>query len=242
MNNIILFVVFVAGLIVFQYIQTHNVDDIINNYIEERGGKQKLNALRSVYMEGFREMMGYRMPIEISIIQNEYYRTDFEINNTNGYLLITPSEGWYYNPLLSMKPQPILTETIGRLKDEMDIAGPLFNYESKGHKAELKLKESRKGKTVNKIHLTLKNGNQIFYFIEKESDLLVQTRKIIMEDGKEPFEIVTNYDDYKFVDGILFPHTISNPSEGIMGGVITFTSIRINEPVEKNISQQGIFT
>lgn len=242
MNNIILFVVFVAGLIVFQYIQTHNVDDIINNYIEERGGKQKLNALRSVYMEGFREMMGYRMPIEISIIQNEYYRTDFEINKTNGYLLITPSEGWYYNPLLSMKPQPILTETIGRLKDEMDIAGPLFNYESKGHKAELKLKESVKGKTVNKIHLTLKNGNQIFYFIEKESDLLVQTRKIIMEDGKEPFEIVTNYDDYKFVDGILFPHTISNPSEGIMGGVITFTSIRINEPVEKNISQQGIFT
>lgn len=242
MNNIILFVVFVAGLIVFQYIQTHNVDDIINNYIEERGGKQKLNALRSVYMEGFREMMDYRMPIEISIIQNEYYRTDFEINKTSGYLLITPNEGWYYNPLLSMKPQPILTETIGRLKDEMDIAGPLFNYESKGHKAELKLKESVKGKTVNKIHLTLKNGNQIFYFIEKESDLLVQTRKIIMEDGKEPFEIVTNYDDYKFVYGILFPHTISNPSEGIMGGVITFTSIRINEPVEKNISQQGIFT
>lgn len=242
MNNIVLFVVFVTGLVFFQYIQSHNVDDIINNYFEERGGKQKINALRSLYMEGLREMIGQQVPIKISIVQNEYYRTDFEINGTKGYLFITPNEGWYYNPLQSRRPEPLPLQQLNTLKDDMDIAGALLNYASKGHKAELKARESINGKTVNKIYLTLKNGNQIIYFIEKESDLLVQTKKIILEDGKAPFEIVTNYDDYKFVDGILFPHTITNPSEGIMAGVITFTSIQVNKPVDKNILQSGIVT
>jgi len=242
MNNIVLFVVFVTALVFFQYIQSHNVEDIINNYIEERGGKQKLNALRSVYMEGFREMMGQQVPIKISIIQNEYYRTDFEINKTKGYLVMNQNEGWYYNPLQSVHPEPIPLQTFDTLKDDLDIAGALINYASKGHKAEWKGKESINGRSVINIKLTLKNENQIFYFIEKESDLLVQTRKLVLEEGKEALEIVTNYDDYKFVDGILFPHTISNPSEGIMGGVITFTSIQVNKPVEKNITQSGIFT
>lgn len=242
MNNIILFVVFVTVLVFLQYFQSHNVDEIINNCIEERGGKHKLNGLRSVYMEGFREILGQQVPIKISIIQNEYFRTDFEINKTNGYLVITPNEGWYYNPLQSLQPVPISLHQLDKLKDDMDIAGPLFNYAGKGHKAEFKGKESINGKTVSKIKLTLKNGNQILYFVEKESDLLVQTNKIYLEDDKEPFERVSNYNDYKFVDGILFPHTISNPSEGIMGGINTFTSILVNKPVDKKLPNPGIVT
>ena len=57
-KNIVLLVIFILGLVYMQFIQAQSVDDIINKYVEARGGKEKLNAIKSLYMEGSREMMG----------------------------------------------------------------------------------------------------------------------------------------------------------------------------------------
>ena len=48
-------------------------------------------------------------------------------------------------------------------------------------------------------------------------------------------EVITDFSDYSAVDGILFPHTISNPASGPMGGSTTFDKIELNKPVAESL-------
>ena len=41
MKNIVLLVVFVLGIVFMQFAQGQSVDEIINKYIDARGGKRK---------------------------------------------------------------------------------------------------------------------------------------------------------------------------------------------------------
>ncbi len=47
-------------------------------------------------------------------------------------------------------------------------------------------------------------------------------------------EVITNYADYKPVDGVLFPHTVSNPGDGPVAGSVTFTNIEVNKAVDES--------
>ncbi len=89
------------GLVILQYAQGQSVDDIINKYIEGRGGKDKLNAIKSVYMEGSREMMGSEVAVKVTTVQGKLYRNDFEFGGNNGYMIVTPTEGWSFIPMRS---------------------------------------------------------------------------------------------------------------------------------------------
>ncbi len=49
-------------------------------------------------------------------------------------------------------------------------------------------------------------------------------------------EVITEYSDYSAVDGIQFPHTISNPGAPQQGGgSTTFDKIEVNKPVPENL-------
>ena len=52
MKNIVLFVVFILALVFAQFANAQSVDEIINQYIIARGGKEKLDSIQSIYFEG----------------------------------------------------------------------------------------------------------------------------------------------------------------------------------------------
>src|SRR6186997_296880 len=112
MKNIVLLVIFVLGIVLLQYVQSHSVDEIIRKYLDARGGQHKLNAIRSIYMEGSRALMGTHLPVKVTIVQNKLYRNDFEFNNIPGYSIITPTEGWAFIPTRSVNAEPIPADKI----------------------------------------------------------------------------------------------------------------------------------
>jgi hypothetical protein len=232
MKNIVLLVIFVVGIVLFQYVQSHSVDEIIRKYLDARGGQHKLNAIRSIYMEGSRRMMETQIPVKVSIVQNKLYRNDFKINDLPGYSIITPAQGWTCIPTRSTNAEPIPGDQISGMQLQLDIAGPLVNYKAKGHKAELQGKEMIDGKETYKIKMTLHNKEEIYYYIDKESSLLIQSKQINVNDASQ--EIITNYSDYKMFDGVMFPQTISNPAEGIMQGSTTFDTIVVNKDIDES--------
>ncbi|MEO6328552.1 MAG: hypothetical protein ABIO55_06460, partial [Ginsengibacter sp.] len=75
-KNIVILVVFVLGLVYMQFIQAQSVGEIINKHAEARGGKDKLNAIKSVYMEGIRQMMGNEITIKVTRVQGKLFRND----------------------------------------------------------------------------------------------------------------------------------------------------------------------
>ena len=218
-----------------QFVQAQSVDDIINKYIEARGGKDKLNAMKSVYMEGSRQMMGNEVMVKVTMVQDKLYRTDFEVGGTTGYTIVTPTEGWSFIPMQSPKVEPIPADRLKTMQGQLDIAGPLVDYAAKGNKVELQEKETIDGKDAYKIKMILSTGKEVTYYIDTKTNLLIQTRQMAPARGNNaPQEIITNYSDYKLFDGIMFPQTIANPGAGVMSGSTTFDTIVVNKPVDES--------
>ncbi|MEP7233042.1 MAG: outer membrane lipoprotein-sorting protein [Ginsengibacter sp.] len=242
MKNIILFVLFILAIVFFQFTTAQSVDDIINQYITARGGIDKLNSIQSIYLEGTRQMMGSEVEVKVIKVEGKLFRTDFEFGGNHGYTIVTPDKGWSYIPMRSDKPNEIPAPVLKSMQTQLDIAGPLVNYKSKGYQAELKGKENINGNDAYNIQLTSADGKNINYYIDTKTSLLVQTRQMSeggRNGGGQPKEIVTNFKDYTEVNGIKFPQTIVTEGEGMGGGAMTFDKIEINVPVDEKMYKPG---
>lgn len=242
MKNIILFVLFILAIVFFQFTTAQSVDDIISQYITARGGIDKLNSIQSIYLEGTRQMMGSEVEVKVTKVEGKLFRTDFEFGGNNGYTIVTPDKGWSYIPMRSDKPNEIPAPVLKSMQSQLDIAGPLVNYKSKGYQAELKGKENIDGTDAYNIQLTSADGKNINYYIDTKTNLLVQARQMSeggRNGGGQPKEIVTNFKDYTEVNGIKFPQTIITEGEGMGGGAMTFDKIEINVPVDEKMYKPG---
>src|SRR5207244_3546331 len=143
---------------------------IINKYAEARGGKQKLNLINSLYMEGTRKMMGNEVAIKVTKMQGKLYRNDFEFSDSKGYIIITSTEGWSFIPMRSQTVEPVTEERLKIMQTDLDITDALINYTAKGHKAILAGKEDIDGKDTHKLKVTLNTGKEIIYLIDAETN------------------------------------------------------------------------
>jgi hypothetical protein len=238
MKNIVLFVLFIMALVFAQFANAQSVDEIINQYIIARGGKEKLNSIHSVYFEGTRKMMENEVPVKVTKVDGKLNRVDFEVGGNPGYIIVTPDKGWTYIPMRSDKLDVIPEARLKTMQDQLDIPGPLVNYAAKGYQAVLKGKDTVNGKEAYKIQLTNPAGKDVTYYIDTKTNLLIQTRQM-GESGRnaggDAKEIITNFSDYKEVGGVLFPQTIVTEGGGMGGGSMSFDKIEVNIPVDESL-------
>ena len=246
MKNLFIFIVFILAF-VFVFVRSasaQSLDDIINQYIAARGGIDKFHSIISISFEGTREMMGNEVQVKVTKIQGKLSRTDFEFGGNMGYTIITPDKGWAYIPMRSDKPDPIPEDRLKSMQNELDIAGPLVDYKSKGYQATLQGKETINGKECYKIQLNAVDGKESLYFIDTKTNLLLQSRQTAESNGrntgKEDQETITNYSDYKDFGGVLFPQTIGTKGAGMGAGSMTFDKIEVNISVDEKLYKPGI--
>jgi len=249
MKTIILLGLLVLFLVSIQFVSAQTVDEVIDKYIAARGGKEKLMSIKSIYMEGSREMMGAEVTVKITKEQGKLSRTEFEMAGSTGYFLVTDKEAWTLIPMRSPTPTKVPDDALPAMQTETDITGPLVDYVAKGHKAELIGKDTINGNLAYKIKLTTKAGKEINYWIDATTYLLVQSsskgggmigggRRAGGGNGEAPPEVITLYKDYKEVAGVQFPHTIEmkiTGGEGRGGGGTTFDLIEVNKPVDTKL-------
>jgi hypothetical protein len=243
MKNIVMFVVFVVGVVLVQFAQGQSVDEVINKYLDARGGKDKLKAIQSVYMEGARQMMGNEIPVKVTMVNGKLFRTDFEFSGANYYTIVTPTAGWSLTPR-SPSVETIPADRLKTMQGQLDIAGALVDYAAKGSKVELAGKSRLNGNDVTNVKLTMADGKTTTYSFDSKTGLLSETKSMATGMGQGgklvDREVVTDYSDYKAVDGILFPHTIANPGAGQAGGgSTTFDKIELNKPVDDAMYKPG---
>ena len=251
MRNLILFGLLIMFLVAVQFASAQTVDEVIDKYISARGGRDKLASIKTLYMEGSREMMGTEVTVKVTKEQNKLSRTEFEMGGKNGFMLVTDKEGWNYFPMRMQEPKKMPDQVVVLKQTDLDIAGPLVDYPAKEHKAELLGKEMVGTNNCFKIKLTSKAGPVINYWIDTASYLLLQSSSMAdrvpgaradnnqqAADSKTPSEVFIVYKDYKAVDGILFPHTIEityKNGESRNGGGTTFDKIEINKPLDAKL-------
>ncbi len=236
MKNIILFVLFILALVFFQFASAQSVDDIIGKYIDARGGIDKLNSIQSIYFEGTREMMGSEVLVKVTKVEGKLFRIDFEFGGNTGYTIVRQDKGWTYIPMRSDKVNEMPAPVLKSMQSQMDIAGPLVNYNAKSYRATLNGKETIEGNEAYKIQLISADGKVSIYFIDTKTYLLIQSKQTSEQgrNGEGPKEIVTSFKNYTDVNGIMFPQTIVTDG-GMGGGAMTFDKIEINPPVDEKL-------
>jgi len=105
----------------------------------------------------------------------------------------------------------------------------LFNYKEKGFTIESLGTEKVDGKDAYKLKV-VKNGKDVFYFIDAASNFIIKTTSKISAQGQE-MDVETTFADYKQnADGYWFSYTNTTTQ-----GTITFDKISSNLPVDDKL-------
>jgi len=239
LRNLILFGLLIILLLAAQFASAKTVDEVIEKYIKARGGKNKLAAVKSIYMAGTKEKMGKEMTVKFLKEQDKLSRTEIIADDESGIVVVTDTEAWTFFPLRSPSAEKIPNIDLAALQTELDIAGPLVDYEAKGNKAELLGKEKVEGTNCYKIKLTTNGGKEMMFWLDGGTYLVVQSS--VSPSGGIKATTLTRYLDYKEVDGLQFAHTLETKMVGFESdnnhGAITFHTILINPVIDPTMYQ-----
>jgi hypothetical protein len=224
--------VLMIGLTGLITVHAQTVDEIIAKHIEAIGGKDKLDQVKSIYIESTVQAMGNDAPSSITILNGKGFRMESDFQGQKMVQVYTDKSGWAINPFGGgTDPQPMPDEQYKAGKDQLDIGGALYNYAAKGNKVELlgkedsayKIKETNKDNVVTTFYI-----DPVTYYIRKA----VQTGTMM---GQE-MEITRIPSNYKKTDfGLIFPYTIDISYGSQFSITSSVKKIEFNKDVDPKI-------
>jgi len=200
-------------------------EQIINNYITAIGGAKKLKKVKDVTINAGATMQG--MPISLDM----YYKApDKFLLQVGSGAMVFAKQTYNAGKGISASPmngesKPIEGNDLIAMKEQSMIFPEMY-YSQLGYTTELLgIEEQKDGKQLYKIVVT--KGADM-----KDTDYYdVSTGFKVRTEGKES---VSEFGDYKAVDGVLFPHALSQ----MMGPqTINFTvsAIKINAKLKDDL-------
>lgn len=180
------------------------VNAVFDKYIEAIGGKEKILAIKtktSVYKGNIQGM-----DITVTITQklpNKYY----QLVDAGVFQQKTVFDGEKgYSESMGQKKE-LEGEQLEGMKVQADMHA-ILDYEKLGIKAELTGMETINGKDAYKVVLNTPWGSKWTQYYDAESGLLLrQITPITSPQGS--FNQTTDFLDYKEVDGVKYPHKLS---------------------------------
>lgn len=229
MKNLIILAFFILALVFVQFAQAQTVDEVINKHIAAMGGKENLNKIQNVVMEGSLNIQGTDIALTLTQVNNKLARQDISAMGMKGFDMLTDKEGWAYMPFQGMqKPEPKTADEVKESQPDLDIAGPLVDYAVKGHKVELLGKEDVEGTECFKIKASLAGGKEVTFFIDPVSHLIIRSKDKKKFNGQEQ-EMTTDLSDYKDVEGVKMPHSITQQF-----GTVLISGIKVNQTIPES--------
>jgi outer membrane lipoprotein-sorting protein len=223
-------------------VSAQTVDEVVSRHVAALGGREKLAALQTVYMEGVSVMQnGTEVSTKTWKVKDKLMRREVDFGMGNFSMVMTDKEGWASNPRSGGAFEALPADAVSRQQTELDLAGPLVDYAAKGHKAELVGTEDVNGSPCHLVKLTLNSGKDITYSIDQKTGYILRSRtkggggmRGGGGGGRNPdAEVVNEFSDYrKTDDGFVFPFTVTTVG---MGASMNMEKIEVNKPVDPKL-------
>jgi hypothetical protein len=232
MKSLFVFCFFLMCLVFAQFTQAQTVDEVVDKYLAAIGGKEKIAALKSVKMDGSLNVQGFDISVVTTVLNGVGSRTDISVPGMGeGYQIMTPTKGWRFMPFQGDSgPVDATEDQVKSGQVSLDIQSPFFNYKEKGHTVELLGKENANGKECYKLKLTTKQGKTSTVYLDATTYYRIKTVTKASINGEET-DVEAVYSDFKTTpEGYVFAYSQTTPQ-----GIITYSAITINPPVDENI-------
>ena len=212
------------------------VDQIVQKHTEALGGAAKLKAIQSFKATGKASLMGGQIeaPVVLQIKRPNSMRMDMDIQGKSLVQAFDGTTAWMINPFVgSTDPQKSSEEDTKSMRDEADmIEGNLIDYKAKGNTVELIGKEDVEGSPAYKLKVTKKSGNIEYQYLDAQTFLQIKNTGKRKQMGQE-FDSETIPGNYKPVNGVMMPFSISQKMNGNPVLQITMDKIEANVPVDE---------
>ena len=216
MQDLFIVIIFILLLVLF-YIhlsKIFTIEDILNHYLEARGGPDRLQLIDSLQMDGVKKMAGHEILFRITKVKSKLFHALYQVGDQYSGVIVRPGRGWKFSSE-EYDLAPLSAGQVNDLRGEMDMFGPLINHKEKGYKLFYEGKEWVTERLCYRVRLKSNDGNAGFYFIDTKTHLLLQSRtqSATLEGSMSgSYEIVHHFLEYREFGGILFPALILNES------------------------------
>jgi len=164
-------------------------------------GQEKLVAANSYYVKAKMSQMGMEVPMEMKIKKPLMFVVTIEFQGQKLITAFDGENGWMINPMAGPEPKDLSGDELNQARQQADIEGELYNYEAKGHSAELLGKVNLDGKEMYRIKLTTKDGTSKDYFIDTKTNLISKVKSKVTAQG-QTVDVEQIMSDYKTIDGV----------------------------------------
>ena len=186
------------------------VDEIVEAHLAARGGKDRLQALRSIRQTGTITASDGRVARIVREIQRPgLFRLEFTYQGTTSIFANDGKAGWQVAPLQGQfepRAMPPEADAAGGA-DQRDIEGPLVDWRKKGHTVELVGRESIAGAEADKLKVVLRDGMVRYDYVDIASHMVVRSDVSRLVRGHRVM-LESTFSDFRNVSGIVFPHHI----------------------------------
>jgi outer membrane lipoprotein-sorting protein len=213
-----------------------NVDEIIANYTKAAGGMDQWDKIKSIEMKAKINQMGMEFPATMLMKDPNMFKTEINVMDKNLVFAFDGKEGWNINPFQgSGKPEKMSEEESKKMADENNMKSDLMFYKKNEAKVELLGSEELEGTPVYKVKMTKKSGDEITYYIDKDSYLLVAERTKAKTGEAAGVEVDEFFSDYKQVGDVIMPHFIEQKANGQSIMKTTINEIKLNLEIDNKV-------
>jgi len=235
-------VVFVLITVAGAYAQTPaaaplpTVDDIIAKNLQAKGGPAKWQSMKSVKMTGKMTAQGIEMPLTVYAMRPNFNRQEITMAAGKAIQAFDGTTAWVVNPTLGIEtPQAVPGPAAEFAKNSADFDGALINYKAKGNDIELVGKEQLEGKDVYHLKVTTKGGPVQHYLLDADSGIELRMSAEVELGSGQKQTLTTAMSNYKQVDGIMIPHTVTQTAGGRTLLQWTITTVEFNAVPDDSI-------
>jgi outer membrane lipoprotein-sorting protein len=225
------------------FAQAQTVDEILDKYFENTGGKAKWEALQGIKYTGKLKVQTMELPMAMIELKDGRQSTSASVQGMEFRQEVYDGSTLWGTNQMTMKAEKSDAETTENFKLELgnDFPSPFLNYKKKGYKVELLGKETVDGAETFKMKLTKKpikvdgkeSENVEFYFFDTENYVPLITESEVKSGPGKGMVGQNKMSDYQDASGLLFPFTITQGAKGQAGeSTIVITAIELNPKVD----------
>ncbi len=213
-------------------------DEIINKYIKNIGGADKLKALNGIKMNMVTNYGGMELPVEM--VQLTGGKQYVKINMQGKEITQMASDGatvWSTNFMTMSAEKSDAENTENAKLSNADFPDAMLDYKVKGYSAEFIGKETKEGTECLKVKFTKKpikvDGVQTddvsYFYFETENYLPIAVEVEIKSGPMKGQKSVSTMSDYQEVEGLFFPFAMN-----MSGQDLKIKKITLNPTVDNN--------
>jgi zinc protease len=207
-----------------------SANDLVEKYLTAIGGRQKLDAVKSLDQTYSMDMMGTTVTSRVVQDAGKFYMGW----STQGMTLMKQVYDGEKGIMEQQGQQMALEGSDLESLKETSVPFTERNYNMAGYTSEIKGVEDINGKACYKLVVTKPSGTKNTEYYDQATSLKVKEVQTSESQG-QVMTMTFEYTDYKVIDGINVPHTIT--WSGLMPTPIVMkaSSIKVNGEVDPSL-------